>query len=90
VTDLKELHGQQYTPMQYRIWGEVIVGGLYSSKSECPSTSMISRAGGKEPLKKKSDVAEALGRWQSMSFAFSGAIPSTRSSSGNKASRQSQ
>ena len=22
VTDLKELHGQQYTPMQYHIWGK--------------------------------------------------------------------
>ena len=87
VTDLKEMHGQQYTPMQYRIWGEMIVGGLYSSKNECPSTSMFSRAGGKEPPKKKSDVAEALGEVaKHVSAAFSGAIPSTRSSSGNKAS----
>jgi len=50
--NLKELHEQQYTPMQYRIWGEMIIGGLYSSKTEAPNTSVFSRAGGKEPKKK--------------------------------------
>ena len=88
MTDFKELHGQQYTPMQYRIWGEMIVGGLYSSKNECPSTSMFSRAGRKEPPKKKSDVAEGLGEVaKHVSAAFSGAIPSARSSSGNIANQ---
>jgi len=52
VNELKELHEQQYTPMQYRIWGEMIIGGLYSSKTEAPNTSVFSRAGGKEPKKK--------------------------------------
>ncbi len=48
---------------------------------------MFSRAGGKEPSKKKSDVAEALGEVaKHVSAAFSGAMPSTRSSSGNTAS----
>ena len=59
VSELKALHGQQYTPMQYRIWGEMIIGGLYSSETECPSTLMFARAGGNQP-KKKSDFAEAL------------------------------
>lgn len=40
VGELKELHGQQYTPMQYRIWGEMLIGGLYSSKNESPNTSV--------------------------------------------------
>ena len=53
VNELKKLHGQQYTPMQYRIWGEMIIGGLFSSKAEALNTSMFSRAGGKEPKKKK-------------------------------------
>jgi hypothetical protein len=77
--------------MQYRIWGEMIVGGFYSSKSECLSTCMFSRAGGKEPLKKKADVSEALGevaKHVAISCILrSYSIPSTRSSSGNIASR---
>ena len=64
--------------MQYRIWGEII-GGLYSSKTECPSTSMFVRAGGDQP-KKKSEVAKHV------SAAFSGAVPSGRSASGTTAS----
>lgn len=87
VTELKELHGQQFTPMQYRIWGEMIIGGLYSSKTESPNTSMFSRAGGKEPPKRKSDVAVALGEVaKQVSAAFSGALPSTKSSSSSTAS----
>ena len=87
MTELKEMHGQQYTPMQYRIWGEMIIGGLYSSKTVSPNTSMFSRAGGKEPAKRKSDVAEALGEVaKHVSAAFSGALPSARSSSSNTAS----
>ena len=40
----------------------MIIGGLYSSKTDAPkfNNSMFSRAGGKEP-KKKSEVAEAIG-----------------------------
>ena len=38
VNELKELHEQQYTPMQYRIWGEMIISGLYSSKTEAPNS----------------------------------------------------
>ena len=60
VTELKEKHQQQYTPRQYRIWGEMIIAGLYSSKTEAPNTSMFSRAGGSQP-KKKSEIVEALG-----------------------------
>ena len=55
MNELKELHEQEYTPMQYQIWGEMIIGGLYSSKTDANS-SMFSRAGGKEP-KKKSELA---------------------------------
>ena len=77
VSELKELHGQQYTPMQYRIWGEMIRGRLYSSKTESPNSSMFSKAGGKEP-KRKSEVTEAIGEVaKQMSAAFSGALPVT-------------
>ena len=84
--ELKTLHGQQYTPMEYHIWGEMIIGGLYSSKTECPSTSTIVRAHGNQ-LKKESDVVEALSKVaKHVSAAFSGAKPSGRSASGTTAS----
>ena len=81
VNELKELHEQQYTPMQYRIWGEMIIGGLYSSKTEAPSTSMFSRAGGKEP-KKRSEVAEAVGEVaKEIKFVIAGVVPSAKHAS---------
>ena len=47
-----------YIHMQYQIWGETIIGGLYLSKTKAPNRSMFSRAG--ERAKKKSEVAETL------------------------------
>ena len=38
ISDLKKRHGDSYTQMQYRIWGEMISGGLHSSTSDPPST----------------------------------------------------
>ena len=81
VNELKELHEQQYTPMQYRIWGEMIIGGLYLSKTKAPNTSMFSRAGGKEP-KKKSEVVEALDEVaKHLSSGFAGVVPSGKHAS---------
>ena len=34
VNGFKELHQQWYAHMQYQIWGEMIIAGLYSSKTE--------------------------------------------------------
>jgi len=81
VNELKELHEQQYTPMQYRIWGEMIIGGLYSSKTEAPNTSMFSRAEGKEPKKKSNstEVAEAFAKH--ISSAIAGVVPSGKHTS---------
>ena len=81
VNELKELHEQQYTLMQYRIWGEMIIGGLYSSKTEAPNTSMFSRAGGKEP-KKRYEVAEAVGEVaKEIKSAIAGVVPSAKHAS---------
>jgi hypothetical protein len=56
----------------------MIIGGLYSSKSDAPNTSMFARAGGKEP-KKKPEVAEALGEVaKHLSCAITGAVPSAK------------
>ena len=81
VNELKELHEQQYTPMQYRIWGEMIIGGLYSSKTEAQNISMFSRAGGKEP-KKRYEVAEATGEVaKEIKSAIAGVVPSAKHAS---------
>lgn len=42
VEELKERHGQStYTSMQYRIWAELLIGGVYSDTSEPPTHSTM-------------------------------------------------
>ena len=54
---LKEKNaGSVYTPMQYRIWGEMIAGGVHSSYEEHPNISMFQRAGGIRKLDKELQV----------------------------------
>ena len=48
IADLKKRHGDSYTTMQYRIWAEMVSGGLHSSSTDPPSTSMFTRAGGNQ------------------------------------------
>lgn len=61
---LKEKHGASFTPMQYRIWCEMIVGGLHTSVDDPPTSSMFVRAGKNDSSGKKkgesSAMAEAL------------------------------
>ena len=56
IEELKEKHGQTtYTCMQYRIWAELLSGGVYSSTSEAPTHStMFMRAGSGGKQKRKS------------------------------------
>ena len=64
VEELKVKHGSQFTQMQFRIWAELIVGGMHSSIDNPPeNNSMFLRAGGGEMSKRKtqdSPVAQAL------------------------------
>ena len=46
VTELQEKHGGTYTQIQYRIWSEMLNGGIYSSLINPPNTLMFQRAGG--------------------------------------------
>ena len=55
IEKLKEKHGSCFTPMQVRIWSEMINGGLHSSFEEPPTSSMFTRAGKGCPSKKKED-----------------------------------
>ena len=56
VKELKQLHSGGYTPMQYRIWAEMVHGGLHSSMEEPPTSTMFVRCGkGKSKQKSGSD-----------------------------------
>ena len=46
IQTLQDKHGKEFTPMQYRIWAEMHVGGYQPSLDEAPSNSMFLRAGG--------------------------------------------
>ena len=61
IEELKEKHGQtMYTCMQYRIWAELLSGGVYSSTSEAPTNStMFMRAGSGVQKRKSHSAAQA-------------------------------
>ena len=59
IEKLKQSHSG-YTPMQYRIWAEMIVGGVHPSLDEPPRSTMFIRAGGGSAPKKRESVAEAV------------------------------
>ena len=46
IKKLKERHGATYTPMQIRIWSEMVAGNLHSSLDEAQKSSTFARAGG--------------------------------------------
>ena len=46
IETLQDKYGKNFTPMQYRIWAEMHVGGYQPSLDEAPSNSMFLRAGG--------------------------------------------
>jgi len=52
VDTLRTRHGSNYSPMQLRIWGEMIAGGLHTSQTDPPTTTMFSRAGSGMKVKK--------------------------------------
>ena len=54
VDSLKQKHGSDFTVMQYRMWGEMVVGGNHKSLDNPPNNTMFSRAGGGTPYKKNS------------------------------------
>ena len=43
VENLKRQHGERFTPMQYRVWSEMINGGMRKSTVDPPSTTMFKR-----------------------------------------------
>lgn len=56
VSDLKTKHGNLYTPMQFRIWAEMIFGEVHTSHDEPPSNTMFTRAGSERKPPSSSDM----------------------------------
>lgn len=57
IKELKAKNGDNsYTPMQYRVWSEMIVGGVHTSIDCAPTSTMFIRAGGNLPKKKNETV----------------------------------
>ena len=60
IEDLKSTHQDTYTTMQYRIWSEMIIGGLHKSTDIAPSNPLFLRAGGNYPKKKPISGGDTL------------------------------
>lgn len=85
IEELKEKHGSSYTPMQFRIWSEMMVGGIHSSLDEPPSSTMFLRAGKVTSSKKKEDSSSVADALTKAAVAISSALaPSSSSSPGRK------
>ena len=52
IEDLQTKYDKTYTPMQYRIWNEMIVGGISKGMEDIPTNPLFLRAGGTYPKKK--------------------------------------
>ena len=59
IQDLQGKYDKAYSPMQYRIWSEMIVGGVHTSLDIAPTNPLFLRAGGTYP-KKSPSATEAL------------------------------
>ena len=55
VDELKKKHGEKYTQMQYRIWAEMMVGGVYKDRDTPPASTMFKRSGGNFDMGHKKD-----------------------------------
>ena len=54
IDQLTGKHGDKsYTPMQYRVWAEMYLGGVHPSLDTPPTSTMFNRAGGGGSVKRK-------------------------------------
>ena len=56
IEELTEKQGTLFTPMQFRIWSESVVGGIHSSLEEPPTSSRFVRAGKGTSSKKNREI----------------------------------
>ena len=60
LCSLKDKLKGQYTPMQYRIWAEMLAGGVHRSYNDPPKSTMFVHAGGGVGTKKKATAANVI------------------------------
>ena len=82
IQTLQGKHGNQFTPMQDRIWAEVHTGGYQPSLDEAPANSMFLRAGGTSTRRKTTaDIVSQTINKLAPALSPSVATPSTSHSS---------
>ena len=60
VEELMRKHGSSFTTMQFRIWADMVSGGLHSDTDNPPSTSMFTRAGNTSTNKKSQSINQVI------------------------------
>ena len=86
IDKLGEKHGTRCSPMQLRIWSEMLQGGIHSSLTDCPTSSMFVQAGGETGGRKDNSIAGIGEIVKEAAVAISSAFssrPSLQPSSGN-------
>ena len=71
IEGLREKHGSAYTPMWFKIWSEMLVGGIHSSLDEPPSSTMFLQAGKSTSSKKKEDSSSMADAFTKAAVAIS-------------------
>jgi hypothetical protein len=90
IDELKDKHVNNFSPMQYRIWGELIVGGQHVSMDEAPEKTVRLlelaeelKPSPKMPCSVQSPVAQAL---TEAATVLSSALAPTGRAQGSKSS----
>ena len=68
---MKTKHRDNFTPMQYRVWAEMHVGGVHNSTDNPPNTTMFVRAGGTMQYPKKITTGQVVSPQSSINSTVS-------------------
>ncbi len=61
VHEIKDIHGDgKYTPMQIKVWGEMVAGGIHASLNDPPSTTMFARCGSVSNTPKRKSSSDVI------------------------------
>ena len=90
ISLLTEKHGDKsYTPMQYRVWTEMYLGGVHPTLDTPPTTSMFNRAGGGSARRSTGHTGEVVSAINDLTSALSPRVvsPSSGSTTRNSPAR---
>ena len=72
ISLLTEKHGDKsYTPMQYRVWTEMYLGGVHPTLDTPPTTTMFNRAGGGSVRRSTGHTGEVVSAINDLTSALS-------------------